>query len=83
VTIIDPLGTTNTFWTGLEKECTFAQLPVGLYQITEGATNGTGTYVVTLNWLDGQYIRNPDTSVLVRIKNNSTHEIVFGNAPTK
>jgi hypothetical protein len=83
VTIVDPLGTTNTFWTGVEKECTFAQLPVGLYTITEGATDGSGTYAVTINWVDGAYLRNPDTSVLVRVKNNATRELVFGNAPTK
>ena len=57
MTIVDPLGTTNTFWTGVEKECTFAQLPVGLYTITEGATDGSGTYVVTINWLDGTYLK--------------------------
>jgi hypothetical protein len=83
VTIVDPLGTSNTFWTGVEKECTFAQLPVGLYTITEGATDGSGTYVVTINWLDGTYLKTPDTSVLVRVKNNATRELVFGNAPTK
>src|SRR6185436_13427656 len=78
VTITDPLGTTNTFWTGTVKECTFNQLVPGLYTVTEGtATN----YEVTLNILDGSYLRSPDVTVDIRIKNNQTREIVFGNTP--
>lgn len=78
VTITDPLGTTNTFWTGTVKECTFNQLVPGLYTVTENpATN----YEVTLNILDGSYLRNPDVTVDIRIKNNQTREIVFGNTP--
>jgi hypothetical protein len=83
ITITDPLGTSNTFWSGLVKECTFAQLVPGLYTVTEGATDGSGNYEVTLNLLDGSYLRNPDVAVLVRIKNNQTREVVFGNTPTK
>jgi len=78
VTIVDPLGTTNTFWTGTVKECTFNQLVPGLYTVTEGAA---ANYEVTLNILDGSYLRNPDVAVLIRIKNNQTREIVFGNTP--
>jgi hypothetical protein len=83
ITIYDPLGTSNVFWTPLVKECTFSQLVPGSYRIVEGDTNGTGTYSVTLNILDGQYLRNPDTEVLVRIKNSQTRELIFGNAITK
>ena len=82
VTMTDPLGGTNTFFTGLAKECTFAQLVPGLYTLTEGATNGTGNFIVTFNWLDGNYLRNPDYTVLVRIRDTS-REVVFGNAPVK
>jgi hypothetical protein len=83
ITITDPLGTSNTFWSGLVKECTFAQLVPGLYTVTEAPTDGNGNYVVTLNILDGSYLRNPDVAVLVRIKNTQTREVVFGNTPTK
>ena len=81
ITIYDPLGTSNTFWTPTVKECTFAQLVPGAYRIVEGDTNGTGSYAVTLNILDGQYLRTPDTQVIVRIRNNQTRELVYGNAP--
>lgn len=83
ITITDPLGASNTFWSGLVKECTFAQLVPGLYTVTEAPTDGNGNYVVTLNILDGSYLRNPDVAVLVRIKNTQTREVVFGNTPTK
>ena len=83
ITIYDPLGASNTFWTPLTKECTFSQLVPGSYRIVEGDTNGTGNYVVTLNILDGQYLRTPDVAVLVRIRNSSTRELIYGNAPTK
>ena len=82
ITIYDPLGTSNTFWTPTVKECTFSQLVPGTYRIVEGATNGTGTYAVTLNILDGQYLRNPDVEVLVRIR-NASRELVYGNTPIK
>ena len=80
ITITDPLGTSNTFWSGLVKECTFAQLVPGLYTVTEG---NVPNFEVTLNILDGSYLRNPDTTVLVRIKNTQTREVIFGNASTK
>lgn len=83
ITITDPLGASNTFWSATEKECTFAQLVPGLYTVTEAPTDGNGNYVVTLNILDGSYLRNPDLAVLVRIKNTQTREVVFGNTPTK
>jgi hypothetical protein len=83
VTIVDPLGTSNTFWTGTEKECTFAQLVNGLYQLVEGASNGSGTWALTFNIIDGSYANTPDSVVLVRIKNNSTREVVYGNTETR
>jgi hypothetical protein len=78
VTIFDPLGASNTFWTPTVKECTFAQLVPGLYRVVEPTV---ATFPVTLNILDGKYLRDPDTTVLVRIKNNATRVLVFGNAP--
>lgn len=59
-------------------ECTFAQLVPGLYRVVEPTV---ATFPVTLNILDGKYLRDPDTTVLVRIKNNATRVLVFGNAP--
>jgi hypothetical protein len=47
ITITDPLGTSNTFWSATVKECTFAQLVPGLYTVTEAPTDGNGNYVVT------------------------------------
>jgi hypothetical protein len=82
VTIVDPLGSSNTFWTGVEKQCTFAELVPGLYTLAEGANNGSGTWALTFNIIDGSYVSNPDSVVLVRIKNNSTREVVFGNTQT-
>jgi hypothetical protein len=78
VTLTDPLGTTNTFFTGTVKECTFAQLVPGLYTVSEGSISG---YTVSINWVDGTYAKTPDTSVLVRVKtgDTGTHEVVFGN----
>lgn len=83
ITIYDPLGASNTFWTPTVKECTFAQLVPGSYRIVEGDTNGTGDYALTFVIVDGAYQRNPDVEVLVRIKNSQTHEVVYGNAPIK
>ena len=76
VTIVDPLGSSNTFYTGYEKECTFAQLVPGLYTLVEGTVPG---WHLTFNIIDGAYARTPDEAVLVRIKNNSTREVVYGN----
>jgi hypothetical protein len=78
VTITDPIGSTNTFFTGTVKECTFAQLVPGSYLLTEGATNGTGTFAVSFNWIDGSYIKNPDDTVLVRMR-DTDREVIFGN----
>jgi len=78
VTITDPLGTTNTFYTGTVKECTFAQLVPGAYILKEGATNGTGTFTVSFNWLDGSYLKNPDDTVVVRMRGRDV-EVIFGN----
>lgn len=89
VTMTDPLGASNTFYTpyGTQKDvCTFAQLVPGLYTFTEGDTNGTGTYTLTFNRLDGKYLTSgnyPDTTVQIRIKDTSSHELVFGNAPIR
>jgi hypothetical protein len=87
VTITDPLGASNTFFTpfGTGKDvCTFAQLVPGLYSLTEATTNGSGNFILTSNRLDGKYLTSggyPDTTVQIRIKDASTHELVFGNAP--
>jgi len=83
ITIYDPLGTSNTFYTPTVKECTFAQLVPGSYRLVEGDTNGTGTYEVTFVIIDGVYQRTADVENLVRIKNSQTREVVYGNAPTK
>jgi len=77
ITIIDPLGTSNTFYTPTVKECTFAQLPPGNYTIIEGTISG---YAVTINWLDGQYLKSPDVNVAVRIR-SANRELIFGNTP--
>jgi hypothetical protein len=82
VTIIDPLGTSNTFFTGTVKECTFAQLSPGWYTLIEGATNGTGNFAVSFNWLDGQYLKHPGDTVMVRIS-DTDREVIFGNVPIK
>jgi hypothetical protein len=82
VTITDPVGTTNTFYTGTVKQCTFAQLLPGTYTLTESATDGTGTFTVSFNWLDGTYIKNPDSTVLVRMK-GIDREVIFGNIQIK
>jgi hypothetical protein len=78
ITIVDPLGATNTFWTPTVKECTFSQLVPGTYTVTEG-TNAN--YVVTATVIDGQYQRNADVTAVVRIRNNATREVGFLNAP--
>jgi hypothetical protein len=86
VTIVDPLGTSNTFFTpfGAQKEtCTFAQLPPGVYSFTEGTASN---YVLSFNRYDNKYLTGgtyPDTTVQIRIKTGDTgyHELVFGNRP--
>jgi len=75
VMIVDPIGTSNIFWTPTTKECTFAQLVPGTYTVTEYTDPN---FAVTINILDGQYLRNPSTSVSVRIR-TTTREVVFGN----
>ena len=80
ITIYDPLGASNTFWTPTVKECTFSQLVAGSYRIVEGDIPG---YSVTFNILDNKYARDPDTEVLVRIKGSETRKLIYGNAPTQ
>lgn len=84
ILIFDPLGAqiNGILFTTTKKDCTVFQLVAGTYRVVEFETDGTGTYIVTANILDGHSLNNPDIEVLVRIR-NSNRELIFGNAPAK
>jgi hypothetical protein len=84
LTIIDPIGTEiqGVLFTGSRKECIAFNLVAGAYQVIEGATDGTGTFTVIANIVDGKTLPHPDLQVSVRIRNANV-EVVFVNARIK
>ncbi|HKQ61271.1 MAG TPA: hypothetical protein VJS92_08255 [Candidatus Polarisedimenticolaceae bacterium] len=72
----------GTIYTTTTKECVALNLTPGTYRIEEEATDGSGLFVVTANYIDGRLQRRFGTSVSVRIRSASV-EVTFGNAPKK
>jgi hypothetical protein len=85
--VIDPLGAQidGTMYT-IEhgKDCLpgLFNLVPGKYTIIEAATDGTGTFVVTANLVDGKNQSPADTQITVTFKaNDLRHDVMFGNKP--
>src|SRR5229473_2996746 len=56
----------GTMFTIATKECIFFNVLPGTYTIMEGATNGSGTFVVSSNEVDGTYITPADDTIMVK-----------------
>ena len=85
ITVKDSSGAelNGTMFTIATKDCIFFNVQPGTYTVTEGATNGTGTFVVTSNELDGTYITPPQDTIIVKFKpNDLRHDVFFGNFQT-
>jgi hypothetical protein len=85
ITVIGPDGTelNGTMFTVATKDCIFFNLQPGTYTITEGVTNGTGTFVVTSNEVDSTYIHPPSDTIIVKFtKTDLRHDVFFGNFRT-
>lgn len=86
-TVTDPNGANiggKLFTVAHLKDClpTLFNLMPGKYTITEDATDGTGTYVVTANFVDDKSQNPVDTQITVTFKpNDLRHDVTFGNAP--
>jgi len=73
----------GTMFTIATKECIFFNVLPGTYTIMEDATNGTGTFVVSSNEVDGTYITPADDTIMVKFKpNDLRHDVFFGNFRT-
>ena len=73
----------GTMFSIATKECIYFNVAPGTYTITEGATNGTGTYQVTSNEIDTTYITPPSETIIVKFKQNDLrHDVYFGNHQT-
>ena len=73
----------GTMFTIATKDCIFFNILPGTYTITEGATNGTGTFVVSSNQVDDTYITPPDDTIIVKFKSTDLrHDVFFGNFQT-
>ena len=73
----------GTMFTIATKECIFFNVLPGTYTIMEGATNGSGTFVVSSNEVDGTYITPADDTIMVKFKpNDLRHDVFFGNFQT-
>jgi len=85
ITVKDSSGAVlnGTMFTIATKDCIFFNVLPGTYMITEGATNGTGTFVVSSNQVDDTYITPPDDTIIVKFKQNDLrHDVFFGNFQT-
>jgi len=86
--VIDPLGAQvdgKMFTIAHLKDCfpgLFNLVP-GKYTVIEDATNGTGTFVVTTNTVDGKNQNPVDTQITVTFKSGDLrHDVFFGNFQT-
>lgn len=85
--VIDPLGAQidgKMFTIAHLKDCfpgLFNLVP-GKYTVIEDATNGTGTFVVTANLVDGKNQNPVDTQLTVTFRSTDLrHDVFFGNQP--
>jgi hypothetical protein len=54
----------------------------GKYTIIEDDTDGTGTFIVTANFVDDKPQNPVDTQITVTFKaNDLRHDVTFGNKP--
>ncbi len=86
-TVIDPLGAQidgKMFTIAHLKDCypgLFNLVP-GKYTIIEDDTDGTGTFIVTANFVDDKPQNPVDTQITVTFKaNDLRHDVTFGNKP--
>jgi hypothetical protein len=85
--VIDPLGAQlsgKMFTVAHLKDCLpgLFNLVPGRYTVIEDATDGTGTYVVTANFVDDKTQNPVDTQITVTFKaNDLRHDVTFGNKP--
>lgn len=85
ITVIGPDKSelNGTMFTISTKDCIFFELEPGTYTITEGATDGSGTFIVTSNEIDTKYITPPSDIITVKfLKNDLRHDVFFGNFKT-
>lgn len=82
ITVRDSSGAelNGTMFTVATKDCVFFNVLPGTYTITEGATNGTGTFQVTSNEVDTTYITPASDTIIVKFKQQDLrHDVFFGN----
>ena len=82
ITVRDSSGAelNGTMFTIATKDCIFFNLLPGTYTITEGATNGTGTFQVTSNEVDTTYITPASDTIIVKFRQTDLrHDVFFGN----
>lgn len=82
ITVRDSSGAelNGTMFTIATKDCIFFNVLPGTYTITEGATNGTGTFQVTSNEVDTTYITPASDTIIVKFKQTDLrHDVFFGN----
>jgi hypothetical protein len=70
----------GTMFTIATKDCIFFNVLPGTYTVTEGATDGSGTYQVTSNEIDSTYITPASDTIIVKFKQQDLrHDVFFGN----
>ncbi len=82
ITVVDSNGLelNGTMFTISTKDCIFFNILPGTYTVTEGATDGSGTFQVTSNQIDLTYITPPDDTIIVKFKQTDLrHDVFFGN----
>jgi hypothetical protein len=85
VTVKDSNGETlnGPMFTIATKDCIYFNILPDTYTITEAPTNGTGTFAVTTNEVDGTYITPAQDTIIVKFKpNDLRHDVFFGNFQT-